>query len=537
MRRALLVAALIPGLALAKPPRLVLFVTVDAMGSDLFLRSRPHFRAGFAPLIAQGAFFPAVRYEYAEVVTSSGHATLATGANPWRHGVVGNHLINRFTGQQEAIFADSAHPVLEAPPSNDDVSPASLLAETIGDRLRLSTTGRAKVISLSAKARAAIAMGGKLGQAWWFSEAVGKFVTGTYYAKEFPAWVKAFNDKRVPDTYFGKDWTLSLPPKEYVGDDDRPFEEDWYALGRVFPHHVTGGLPGPGPQFYAALDASPGMNDILVQFAKAALDGEKLGKDDVPDVLAVSLSPIDRIYHLYGPYSWEMQDAMARLDRNIADLVAAADRAAGGRANLLIVISADHGGAAIPEEWAAQGMPAVRVNPAALQQGLNKELENRFGGSLVQGIEETDVYLNAKAIAEKKLDGAAVRRAAAQWLAAQPSIQLAVARDDLDSTAERTGLLRALRMGYYPERSGDVLMLMKPFHVLDEDTAGTNHGQPYAYDNQVPLLLAGHGVRPGIYPQEIRPVDVAPSVAALLEIGNPASAEGSARAEAILPLR
>jgi hypothetical protein len=280
------------------------------------------------------------------------------------------------------------------------------------------------------------------------------------------------------------------------------------------------------------------MTDVLVQFAKAALDGEKLGRDDVTDVLAVSLSPIDRIYHLYGPYSWEMQDAMARLDRSLAELVAAADRAAGGRANDLIVICADHGGAAIPEEWAAQGMPAVRVNPNALQQGLTKDLEGRFGGgNLVQGIDETDVYLNAKAIADKKLDGAAVRRAAAQWLSGQPAVQLAVARDDLDSTAERAGMLRAIRMGYYPERSGDVMMVMKAFHVLDDETAGTNHGQPYAYDSQVPLLLAGHGVKPGVYPQEIHPVDVAPSIAALLEIGNPASAEGTARAEAILPLR
>ena len=124
-----------------------------------------------------------------------------------------------------------------------------------------------------------------------------------------------------------------------------------------------------------------------------------------------------------------------------------------------------------------------------------------------------------------------------QWLSAQGPVQLAVAKDDLDTPAERGGYLRALRLGYFPERSGDVLMILKPFNVLDDQTAGTSHGQPYAYDSEVPVLFAGHGVKPGIYPQPIRTVDVAPSVAALLEVGSLANAEGSIRAEALLPGR
>src|SRR5579871_2467193 len=119
MRSAVLALLLVPALAFAKPPRLVLFISVDAMGTDLFLRSRPHFKGGFAALLAQGAFFPSARYEYAETVTSAGHTTLSTGANPWRHGIVGNRIINRTTGQSEPMFWDPNHPVLEAPPAPD----------------------------------------------------------------------------------------------------------------------------------------------------------------------------------------------------------------------------------------------------------------------------------------------------------------------------------------------------------------------------------------------------------------------------------
>lgn len=527
----LLVLAPLP--SFAKAPRLTLFVTIDAGGTDLLQRNRVNFKSGLAQALSQGAYFPYVRYEYPEVVTAAGHATLVTGANPWRHGVVANQILNRTTGRMEGIFADPDHPPLEAPPGSSDVSPVSLLAETLSDRLRLATYQKGKSLALSGKARSSIAMAGRLGQAWWFNEQVGKFITGTYYAKELPAWVKASNEKKLADAQFGKQWTLLLPQKAYAGEDDRPYESDWYALGRTFPHPITGGLEAPGPQFYSALASSPAMDDLLVQFAKAAIDGEQLGKDDDPDLLSISFSPIDRIYHLYGPYSWELQDALARLDKNLGELISAAEKAAGGRANLLVVITADHGGAAIPEEWSATGLPAARLHPLKLQTALNQELKKRFGSELCLAIEETDLYLDTKAILDKKLDGPSVLRAAAQWLSAHPSVALAIAADDLDPSGDVRAQLQPLRNGYYPGRSGDVVFALRQYHVLSDEPTGTNHGTLHSYDSVVPLILMGRNVKPGLYRQQISAIDVAPTVAALMELGLPAMAEGSPRAEAM----
>ncbi len=534
-RAALFAALLVAGPALAKAPRLTLFISVDSLSSDLLLRSRPRLKGGLSQLVNQGAYFPYARYGYAEVATAAGHATLSTGANPWRHGIVANRLINRTTGKEEPVMNDPNHPVLEAPLSVDDVSPQALLAETVSDRLMLSTYDKGKSVALSGKGRASIALAGRLGKAWWFHEGVGKFVTGTYYEKEFPAWVKAFNEKKAADSFFGKEWALSAPAKEYLGDDDRPFESDLYAMGRTFPHVINGGLPGPGAQYYAAMASSPFMNDLLVQFAKATLEGEAMGKDDVPDLLQVSFSATDRIYHLYGPYSWEAQDGMLRLDKAIGDLIAAAEKAAGGRGNLLVMLSADHGGAGAPEEWAAAGLTAVRVNPTELKAAVNKELSAKFaGGEFVLGIEELDAYLSDKLIADKKLDGVAVRRAAAAAFAKHPAVAFAVARDDLATAVDPgNAYLQALRRGYYPERSGDVLFVVKPYHVVTDYPTGTSHGTPYSYDVQVPFALLGKGVKPGVYLQEIEVTDIAPTLAAALEIGIPASAEGKPRAEAL----
>lgn len=520
--------------AWAKPPKLTLFITIDAFGSDVFLRSKPKFKSGLGLLVKEGAVFPTARYDYAETVTAAGHATLVTGANPSRHGVIANKIINRTTGKLERIFADPNHPVLEAPLGSDDVSPVNLLAETISDRVRMSTQLRGKSVAIAGKSRAAIAMGGRLGDAWWFSEEVGKFVTGTYYRKEFPAWVKTFNDKKPADGYYGKEWGLLEAPKEYIGEDDRVGESDWYAMGKKFPHPLTGGLPQAGPQSYSALASSALFNELEVQFAKAAIEGEGLGKDDLPDLLSVSFSAFDRTYHLYGPYSWEMQDQVLRLDKAIGELIVAAEKAAGGRANLLVVLSADHGGANIPEQWAAQGLDGVRANPLALEKALEKELATKFnGGDLVLAVEEVNVYLDQKAIAEKKLDLTAVRRYAAQYLSKQPDVALAVAREDLYQADLPGGWLPTLRNGFNSERSGDVLMLLKPWRVAELEPGGTSHGSPYSYDALVPLLLLGHGVKAGYFPQEIHVIDVAPTVSALMEILPPNQSEGTVREAAI----
>ncbi|MBX7115648.1 MAG: alkaline phosphatase family protein [Myxococcaceae bacterium] len=521
--------------AQAKPPRLTLFISVDALGTDVFQRNRPKLKGGFYNLTVNGAFFPNARHGIAECATAAGHTSLVTGTFPWRHGIVSNRVLNRATGKLESAFADPSHPVLDAPLSNEDVSPVNLLTETLADRVRLSTYQKGKAIAIAGKARAAVAMGGHLGEAWWFHEQVGRFVTGTYYRKEAPTWVKGFNDKKLPDTYQSKEWALLLPPAQYWGEDDRPFESDWHAMGRKFPHPLSGGLSAPGVQSYQALSSSPMMNDVMVQFAKAAIDGEALGKDDVTDFLAVSFSANDKVYHLYGPYSWEMQDALLRLDRSIAELIAHAEKAAGGRGNLLVVLSADHGGAAVPEEWAKLGLDGVRVPPSTLEKGLEKELATKFnGGDMVQVIEETDVYLDHKAIADKKLDVAAVRRAAAAWLNQQPGMLYAVSRDDLFTAAIPQGYGPAVQRGFHPDRSGDVLMLTKPFNVIEAETAGTSHGTPYSYDAEVPVIFYGKGIRPGYYPQNISIADVATTVSALLEMGQPASAEGDVRSEALL---
>ena len=534
MNRFVLAAVMVVSVSVhAKAPRLTVFISVDSLGSDLFQKNRSHFKFGLARMVNEGAVVPTVRYDYAEAVTAAGHTTLVTGTNPARHGIVGNRVLNRSNGKLEAIFADPGHPALDAPLGPDDVSPAALLAETLSDRLRASTLLKGKSLAISGKARGAIAMAGRLGDAWWFQEQLGRFITGTWYRKEAPTWVKTFNDRKPADAYFAKKWELLAPAKDYAGDDDRAQESDWYGMTRVFPHPLSGGLPSAGPQSYSALASSPMMNELTVEFAKAGMEAEGLGKDDVPDLLSVSFSSVDRTFHLYGPNSWEIQDALMRLDKSIGDLIAAAERAAGGRQNLVVVLSADHGGSNVPEQWAAMGLDGARVYPTTLQKVVDEELSTKLGlKGAVAVVDETDLYLDWKVVADKKLDLVAVRRAAAAVLMKQPEVAIAIARDDLGGP-DPQGLLKALTLGFHPDRSGDVLVVLKPFRVIEVEVGGTSHGSPYSYDAEVPMLLWGRGVKSVVHPAKVKAVDVAATIAALMELGNPASCEGSAVSEVL----
>jgi hypothetical protein len=228
-----------------------------------------------------------------------------------------------------------------------------------------------------------------------------------------------------------------------------------------------------------------------------------------------------------------MQDHLLRLDKALSDLIAAAEKAAGGKGNVLVVLTGDHGGANIPEEWASMGLEGLRVSPVTIQKGLNDELEKKFGvPSLVAAIEEADVYFDWKAIEAKKLDVAVVRRAAAAILAKMPDLQTAVSRDDLD-TFDGSGLGTVLRNTFHTERGGDVLMVLKPFRVLESEKAGTSHGTPWSYDSDVPLFLYGKGIKPGLYTQHAEPIDLAPTVSAINEMSAPASNEGKVLTDAV----
>jgi hypothetical protein len=250
---ALALALALPAVSLAasptsKGPRLAVILVVDQFSYETMRAMRHHFgKTGIERLTSEGASFTQAHYSHATTYTGPGHACIASGAYANKNGIVANKYYDRAAGKIFTMLADAAHPVLEQEPrADDDSSPVNFIGETVGDRLRVATGMKAKVVAIATKDRAAVLLGGRLGSAYWMSEENGKMTTSTYYATELPAWVKAFNDKKIPDLWFGKTWDRSMPEKDYDGKDDRPYESG-KAMGRTFPHKLTASRASPAP--------------------------------------------------------------------------------------------------------------------------------------------------------------------------------------------------------------------------------------------------------------------------------------------------
>jgi predicted AlkP superfamily pyrophosphatase or phosphodiesterase len=358
----------------------------------------------------------------------------------------------------------------------------------------------------------------------------------TYYGPEVPAWVAAWNSRKPADAFFGKTWDRLLPADRYPEPDDGLLEGGGKGLGRTFPHKVTGKLAKPGPDYYADLQHTPFGIELTFDFARAALDGEKLGKRGVTDLLGISITPTDVGGHAFGPGSQEVHDLVLRLDRALESFLADLDRrfAAG---EVLVVFTADHGAVPIPEQSAKAGLEAARLRKATIKGAVNKALSARFGaGEWVVALEDPSVYLDHALIEKNKLDVAEVERVAGEAAQALPGIigyhtRTALLRGWLPPTE----LARAVARSYFPARSGDVILVQAPFSFWGkyaEKDWGSSHGSAYRYDTDVPLIFAGKAFRPGAY-GEVEMVDLAATLSEVLGVGRPAACEGRVLTEAL----
>lgn len=489
-----------------KPP-LAVVIVIDQFRFDYLSRFADLFDANegaFTRFKRDGAYFTNANYGHATTYTGPGHAHILTGGYAYQTGTVGNQWYDRATGKVVKIAEGD--------------SPRELLATTVGDELVMD--GRSKVVTVALKPRSAIMLGGKLGKAYWFNDKKGQFGTSAYYGKA-PSWVGEWNDKKVADTFVGTSWTPSVPESAFArcSEDDMPFEGEVFGLGRTFPHKLSD---------FAAVTMSPSGNDVELDFARAAVEGEKLGTHEAPDLLAVSLSANDEVGHTFGPMSREVVDMTARTDRQLGAFLRWLDAKVPG---YVAVLTADHGASPIPELMTRLGVEAHRIKKKELKAAVEKELSARFGDAKwVVALEDPSVYLDQKVIAEKKLDREEVEKAAAQALERIPGIARCYTRSQLlRGENGGTAIGKSYQVAFHPERSGDVLINTAPYSFWGkyaEGDYGDSHGSPYEYDTHVPLAFLGAGVRAGVHDGNVSMADLAPTLADLLGVNAPPCAEG-----------
>jgi predicted AlkP superfamily pyrophosphatase or phosphodiesterase len=537
---ALLTLAARPAVAAAPappPPKLVLFIVVDQLGTDSFQRAAGKWKHGLRRLLDGGAVFPEAQHPYLETVTCAGHATLATGAYPSTHGMVANVWWDREREKAVACTDDEDAPLIGYwwSPTRGGASARRLIVPTLGDEMKAQLAQAPRVVSLSLKARSAVTLGGhRADVVAWLEN--GGWATSEAYTRAVVPWLAKTLRQRPMAAERATPWTRLLPAAEYAGPDDGPGERAPLGWAATFPHPL---LPPDGlyeqasggvPQEEALWAQSPAVDAYLAHLAAAAVREMKLGQGESTDLLAISFPALDVVGHSFGPDSHEAQDVLLRLDVVVGELLAEVDRLVGpGRT--LVALGSDHGVSPLPEALSAAGQPAGRFSlrqvEAAVEDGLGAELGV---GKRVADVLFNDVYFNAETRARFSGHAGAVA-ALLDPVRSIPGVAAALDPSLLGARfALRDPLMRAAALSYFPGRSGDVLLVPRPHFV--SVGSGTTHGSPYPYDQRVPLVLFGPGVRRGRYPRAVSAADLAPTLARLLGI-TMARAEGQPLREAL----
>lgn len=522
------VPAVRPALPPDPRPRLLVFLVIDGLPQRQVLAYRDQLAPdGLARFLEHGAWYADAHYGHAFTVTGAGHAAVLSGAYPHRSGIVANEWKDAITGEPEYCTGDTrATYIGHKTQPLDGTSPKNLKVQTVGDVLRGVEAG-AKVIGISGKDRGAILPAGQTGVAYMYMTQTGHFASSTHYMLQHPAWVDAFNAAKPADRWFKQEWTALLPEEAYSRSlaDRQP----WYGV-KAAALPMMMGAPAdeaPGPVYYSQLLRSPFADQLTLDFARAAIAGDGLGQDNVPDILAISLSAHDYINHRFSAESRFSHDHLLQLDRMLQDFFKHLD-ATIGRDNYLAMLTADHGFMPAPEFTAQQGLRSGRVNGGQLLTRVNNGMEEAFGAGKWVSFSGSSLLLNKQLIMQYYLDPDEVADEARNLLLEEPGIAAAYTRSEL-ATGSRfdAPFFGAMQRAWHRDVSGDVQYILKPYWMFASSSSIATHGSPYPYDTHVPIMAWGpRWVKPGRVDARVEVVDIAPTVAKWLGVAAPSGNEG-----------
>ena len=499
--------------------KLAVVIVVDQMRYDYLIRYAGYFNSGLDKLINEGAYFTEAYHDHAFTSTAPGHATIATGTFPSKHGIVLNDYYEHSSKKNVYSCEDSTAKILEHP-EMDGISPRRLLRDGISDWLKKSNS-ESKVYCISLKDRPSVMMGGKNPNGvFWYDDKSGNYVTSEYYMESYPAWVDSFNKSEVVFKHFNDDWIKLLNEDDYLNsrEDDFPFENA--RVGRTFPHKLKKSNDDK-ISFLKSLPYSPFGEEFNFDFAKTIIENENLGQDNSADLLFIGCSSGDKLGHDFGPLSQEMQDYYLWLDKYIGEFISYLDSKI-GKDNYVIAVSADHGSGTISEELQRRGYDSKRINSKEVKKEYLKAAEvvqKEFGlsNSVIKINGSGGIILNYAEAEQKNITPQELRKALANELNKISFVANTYTIEELKSDGDKEFLLNYKR-SFFPERSYEIIILPKKYYTHNHDNYGVNHGTPYDYDSHVPIIFYGSGIKTGKNNKRISTVDIAPTLAEILGI-------------------
>lgn len=510
-------------------PKLVVGIIVDQMRQEYFYRFGERFgEGGLKRFTDQGFMMTNGHYNYIPTYTGPGHASVYTGTTPATHGVIANNWYVKQLGRAIYCAEDSTVTNVAGTQENGKISPRNMLTTTITDELRLATGKRSKVVGIAIKDRGASLPAGHTGDAYWYDDANGDFMTSTYYyeSSTLPKWVSDFNAKKIPDSYLKNTWNTLYPIDTYKNSiaDNNDFEGPFIGKQTpTFPYNLDSLRKDNGD--YGLVSSTPYGNSMTLDFAYAAIEGEKLGQRGETDFLAVSFSSPDYIGHRFGPQSIEVEDTYLRLDQELAKFFDYLDKTV-GKGEYLVFISADHAVAEVPAYMVSENVPGGNFNTGMVLNQLRGFALAMYGeGNWILNFSNEQVFLNKELAREKGVDFEQMQREIADFSLRFKGVKEAYTAYDLRNQEFTLNRPHLLQMGYNHKASGDVLMILEPAWLAGGQR-GTTHGSGYSYDTHVPIAFYGWGIKPGKSSTYTSITDIAPTLSILLKTRMPNGTTG-----------
>ncbi|HME34218.1 MAG TPA: alkaline phosphatase family protein [Candidatus Sulfotelmatobacter sp.] len=499
-------------------PKLIVVIVIDQFRGDYLERYRDQFGdSGFRLLLDHGAYFPNCNYNYANTRTAPGHSTLFTGAYSNGHGIVANEWWDPKKKHMVTSVEDDATKLVGVDGEKTGASPHNLLADTLGDELKLATQGKSRVFGVSLKDRAAVLPAGFAGDAaYWIEPKSGAWITSTYYRDALPKWVQDFNSSR-PQKYWDREW------KDAQG-----------VVLRSTAHRK--GKDGSDAGFYEVVGSTTFGNEYEFEFAKELMVYENVGRGPATDLLSISLSPNDILGHQVGPDSPEIQQMALDLDRELADFINFLGHQI-GLTDVWIALSADHGVSAVPDVVKKMRIPAKNLEAGKLEAEINSAITAKFSPGHPAPYVKLDfpmAWLDQDVFAAAHVHEPDAERAVGE------AMKQAGLRDYYTKSQLAEGAVPDTQLGqkylnsYSPEGSWYVMGVPDIYTV--GPGKGTDHLSPYNYDTHVPLAFYGLPFQPGTYRTHAEPVDLAATLASLLGINAPTHSIGRVLTEALAPV-
>lgn len=528
--------------AQGQTPRLVVQIIVGSMRADMIDRYREQLEAGGFRRLEEGAIsYTEAYYENQQTLTPTSLATLTTGTMPTSHGIVGNHWWDWVDNSRVELIADSEVRGLEYHTGGGQFSPHQLIAPTLSESL-MSHSPESRVVTIALEPESAIIMGGKQGMTFWMHPTLSHWRSSSYYLPVLPEWVKRYNKERKPLSYIMQPWQTLHEVQHYKN----------RLRSDILLKEPTRTKNNPNPSRgapirdiacelvyrleYDRLAYTPAGNSAVFDFAKQAIAQFSLGGDEHPDLLNIYLDSPRRIIEAYGPESIEAEDMFYRLDRDLSDLLTYI-YAQCKSDEVCILLSSDHGTS--PSYDFSPRTLEQRFNVPQFEMILESFLDARYGTADQNWLLEYEnqmVYLNHNLIYEKRLSLSDVQNEVATFVMQFRGVSHALSATAMRTSYFGSGYAQQMQNGFYPRRSGDVILNLMPGWIEKRDIERSTSGSMYRYDRHVPLMIYREGITPLRVERNVGITSVAPTMAHLLGIPAPAASEGEALKEVISTL-